>query len=138
MDEELIKDIINEFPFYTTIQMLKEYNNRNALPPLSYSKFISLVPRYPDVYNTIMDSKETREAKMKIALQDSEDAMFEQAAMGDHKARELLLKSQSESYRDKKQLDIQISHSYQEQLNKLDIAITTNKLPHLEAEIVEE
>jgi hypothetical protein len=75
---------------------------------------------------------------LQMALQDAEDALIENAANGDVKSVEFLLKTMNSEYREKKQLDIQISHKYQEQLQQLDIAITSNQFGgFLEADIDE-
>ena len=138
MDTDIINEIIRDFPTYSTQQMLKEYNDRSAMPPIGYTKFLSLLTQYPDVYNRLMDSKEQRINKIKLALQDAEDALLLNAAQGDIRSIEFLLKTQKEEYRDKKQLDINISATYREQLSQLDVAITSNNLPMLEADIVDE
>lgn len=138
MDTDIINDIIRDFPAYSTQQMLKEYNERSSMPPIGYTKFLSLLTQYPDVYTKLMESKEQRINKIKLALQDAEDALLLNAAQGDIRSIEFLLKTQKEEYRDKKQLDINISATYREQLNQLDVAITSNNLPMLEADIVDE
>lgn len=140
MNEEILLQIIDDFPSLTTAQMLKEYNEHPdvIVHIRGYNQFISLLPKYPDVYEKIMLTKERRSAKLKLAMQDAEDALLLNASQGDIRSIEFLLKTQKEEYRDKRQLDISISHTYQEQLNQLDIAITSNQLPSLEADIIDE
>lgn len=138
MDEEIITKIIDDFPMFTTAQILKEYNDQSPMPPISYTKFLSLITKYPDVHAKLMDTKEQRANKIKLALQDAEDALLQNAATGDIRSIEFLLKTQKEEYREKRQLDINISATYMEQLNRLDVAITSNQLPMLEADIIDE
>lgn len=138
MDTDILNKIITDFPMLTTAQILKEYNDQSPMPPLSYTKFLSMITQYPDVYDRLMDTKEQRASKIKLALQDAEDALLLNASQGDIRSIEFLLKTQKEEYRDKRQLDINISATYMEQLNKLDVAITSNQLPMLEADIVDE
>lgn len=138
MDTELLNKIITDFPMHTTQQMLREYNDRSNMPPISYTKFLSLITQYPEVYATLIDTKEQRISKIKLALQDAEDALLINAASGDIRSIEFLLKTQKEEYREKKQFDINISATYREQLQQLDVAITSNQLPMLEADIVDE
>lgn len=140
MDEEIITQIINDFPQLTTQQLMSEYNQHPDVPfkIKSYNQFISLITEYPNIHDKIMMSKENRRKKLQLAMQDAEDALLLNASLGDIRSIEFLLKTQKEEYREKKQLDISISHSYQEQLQQLDIAITSNKLPQLEAEIVDD
>ena len=138
MDTELIYKLIDDFPSFTTKQLLSEYNERSILPPLTYPKFVTYITQYPDIYDKLMESKEQREAKLKLVVQDIEDALLNNAVNGDYKSAELVLKTQTAAYKDRRQLDVSISMEYQEQLNKLDVAITSNNLPMLEADIVDE
>lgn len=138
METEIIKEIISMYPQVTTRELQKMYNDQALAPIKSYHQFLAAIADDPVIYKEIIMAKDARQRKMQIALQDAENALIENAATGDVKSIEFLLKTMSADYREKKQLDIQISHAYQEQLHQLDIAITSNSLPKiLEAEIDE-
>lgn len=118
MDEELLTNIINNFPSYTTNQMLKEYNEQSSMPAITYAKFLALLPHYTDAYNHFMNTKEERNKKIQLALQDAEDALIANAALGDIRSIEFLLKSQNEEYMDKRKLEI---NSTSQQVNIVQV-----------------
>jgi hypothetical protein len=138
MEEDVINKILAEMPQLTTKEIRAHYNELALAPINSHSQFLAALADNPSIYDKVIIAKEKRQRKLQMALQDAEDALIENAANGDVKSVEFLLKTMNSEYREKKQLDIQISHKYQEQLQQLDIAITSNQFGgFLEADIDE-
>lgn len=138
METDIINSILKDMPQLTTRELHKEYNNLALNPIKSYNQFISAIADDPTVYEKVILTKDQRANKIRLALQEAENALIDNASKGDVKSIEFLLKTQDKEYRDKRQLDISISTVYQEQLQQLDVAITSNKMPILEAEIDDE
>ena len=97
MDEEILNKIITELPQLTTREMFGEYNDKAPIQIKSYNQFISMLTEYPDLYEKLMLSKDSRHRKLQIALQDAESALIENASQGDIRSIEFLLKTQKGS-----------------------------------------
>lgn len=127
MDEKILIDIIESLPQLTTRELHKEYNDVAPIPFKSYNNFISQLTKHKDVYDKLMLSKDTRNRKIQLALQEAESALIANASLGDIKSIEFLLKTQKEEYRDRMKLDINTKHEHQVNI----INVVSDKLQQL-------
>lgn len=106
MDKEILIDIIKELPQLTTREMFKEYNEIAPIQIKSYNQFLAMLTEHQDIYDEIILSKENRQKKLQLALQEAESALIENASSGDIRSIEFLLKTQKEEYRDRLKIDM--------------------------------
>ena len=141
MDEKILLSIIDTFPLsknISTSAILAQYNNHDqVLIPVTYRQFTNYIADNDELYDKFIQRRDTRTKVIELALQEAEDALIENARGGDIRSIEFLLKTQKEEYKEKKKLDVSISAEYLHQIQSLDIAITTNAIPMLEADIEE-
>jgi len=141
LDVELLKSIIKVNVGLLPKDLYAIYNEEADIRIRSYSSFINCIADSKEVHKLLVQSKENRARKIEIALQDAEDSLYENASQGDIRSIEFLLKTQKEEYREKRQVNVSISHTYQEQLKQLSASIEDGSLQNgtstIDVEIVE-